>query len=126
MSLRLTEAEFELLQKRQAPARKQSRSRGAVKVTRDGMTFDSKLESQHHYELQMEERAGKISGLRHHVLFPIVVNEVLICQYEADHVYVRDGQRIVEDSKGYTTEVYRLKKKLMAAVNGIAIVEVRK
>ena len=36
-----------------------------------------------------------------------------------------DGDVIVEDVKGYRTEAYQLKKKLMRAVYGIEITEVK-
>jgi hypothetical protein len=47
------------------------------------------------------------------------------CKYIADFVYRdRDGNRVVEDCKGFRTPVYKLKKKLMLHVHGIRIVEV--
>ena len=31
----------------------------------------------------------------------------------ADFIYIQDGKLVVEDVKGYKTEVYKIKKKLM-------------
>lgn len=47
------------------------------------------------------------------------------CEYVADFVY-KDGhgRTVVEDAKGYRTDVYKLKKKLMLYVHGIEIMEV--
>lgn len=45
--------------------------------------------------------------------------------YVADFVYVtRDGRTVVEDAKGFQTEVYKIKKKLMLQKYGIWIREV--
>jgi hypothetical protein len=61
------------------------------------------------------------------VRFPIRVNGVVVCRYVADFVYIENGAQIVEDVKSAHTKtlaVYRLKKKLMAAVYGCEITEV--
>lgn len=70
------------------------------------------------------EGAGLISGLRRQVSFVLRVNDVLVCRYRPDFVYVEGDRRIVEDVKGILTPVYRLKKKLMLAVHGIEVREV--
>ena len=124
MTLRLSEQEYEILTKRKAPA-KVTKYRN-VPTTVDGLRFDSKAEAAHWGELQMEERAGRINGLRRQVDFPIVVNETLVCQYRADFVYFRDGRRIVEDVKGMRTPLFALKAKLVRAVLGFDVVEVRR
>jgi hypothetical protein len=48
------------------------------------------------------------------------------CSYIADFVYhdVKSGNLIVEDAKGFKTEKYIIKKKLMLWVHGIRIKEV--
>lgn len=71
--------------------------------------------------------AGVISGLRRQVRIPIIVNGVRVCSYVADAVYVEGGRRVVEDTKSPMTRrlpVYRLKRKLLAALHGIDIREV--
>jgi hypothetical protein len=72
------------------------------------------------------QRAGRISFLRRQVGIPIVVKGIRVCSFVADFVYVMNGRRIVEDVKSKYTRtlpVYRLKKKLLAAL-GIEITEV--
>ena len=44
--------------------------------------------------------------------------------YIADYVYMKDGEKVVEDAKGYRTEIYRIKKKLLLYFYGIRIREV--
>lgn len=91
----------------------------------DGVKFDSKKEAARWALLVAMQRAGKIGGLRRQVRFPIRVNDVIVCRYVADFVYVEAGQRVVEDVKSSFTRmnpVYRLKKKMMAAM-GVEIRE---
>lgn len=121
--MRWTEDDLARIQMRQAPKAKQPRVRNAQRTEVDGIVFDSKREAQRWHELQMEQKAGHISALRRQVRFPIVVNETLICEYVADFVYTRKGVREIADAKGFRTEVYRLKRKLMLACYGEEIVE---
>jgi hypothetical protein len=104
-----------------------------VKVTVDGITFDSKFEAHRWTELRLEEKAGTIRRLERQRPFAIVINDFPVCTYIADFVYEREiqfasgssWQRIVEDAKGFRTEIYRLKKKLMRAALGVEILETR-
>ena len=69
--------------------------------------------------------AGIISDLRLQVPYVITVNGLKICKYVADFVYIDKGYEVVEDVKGMKTPTYNLKKKLMKAVHGIEIQEVK-
>jgi len=89
-----------------------------------GIWFQSSKEADRWGDLVAQQRAGRISGLRRQVSFPLRVNGLLITRYRADAVYIEDGRRVVEDVKGMRTAIYKLKKKLMAAVHGIEIREV--
>ena len=98
----------------------------ATKTTVDGITFDSKKESQRYSELKLLEMAGKISRLKMQPRLPIKINGKKICEYRADFYYVEDGVNVIEDVKSEHTRtlpVYRLKKKLVEAVYGITIRE---
>lgn len=88
-----------------------------------GQRFDSKKEARRFLELRALERAGKIKNLRCQVPFNLYVNNVLICRYVCDFMYVENGIEIVEDAKGFLTREYKLKKKLMLACYGIEITE---
>ena len=48
------------------------------------------------------------------------------CSYIADFVYFdkEKGVEVVEDTKGFRTKEYIIKRKLMLAVNGIRITEI--
>jgi len=99
---------------------------GAKKTEIDGYIFDSKAEAGRYSYLLLLEKAGEISNLNLQPVFPLIVNEKRIGKYIADFQYIdRDGIRVVEDVKGVATPVYRLKKKIVEAIYGINIVEVR-
>lgn len=92
----------------------------------DGQRFASQREAQRFSDLKMLERAGIIADLKTQVPFDCRINGQKICTYKADFSYTQTetGQRVIEDSKGYPTPVYRLKKKLVEALHNILIVEV--
>lgn len=46
------------------------------------------------------------------------------CAYVADFVYTENGKKVVEDTKGFRTKDYIIKRKLMLWVHGIRIKEV--
>lgn len=106
---------------------------GNKKTTVDGIRFDSLHEANRYMELQLLERGKVIRDLRRQVkyqLVPTVRSNGKVIQrainYYADFVYIdcRTGKEIVEDAKGYKTDVYRMKKKMMLNKYGIEIKEV--
>lgn len=108
---------------------------GNRKVTLDGIKFDSIREAKRWRELKWLEKSGEIRNLDRQVpyeLIPAIRSEQTgkVIQrgvsYIADFVYqtVPEGKWIVEDTKGYRTEAYKIKKKLMLWRHGIEIVEV--
>ena len=106
---------------------------GNRKVTVDGITFDSQTEADRWAWLRIMERGGVIKDLRRQVRYELVPKQTdenmkmieSSVSYIADFVYRdQEGKEIVEDAKGYKTDVYRIKKKLMLWVHGIRIQEV--
>lgn len=101
----------------------------AVKTKVEGITFDSKREAARYQELRLLERAGEIENLSLQAPFSLSAwsedGPVHICRYIADFVYndLGSDEHVVEDSKGFRTPLYRLKKKWMAAQYGIVIRE---
>lgn len=99
---------------------------GARKLTApDGQKFDSVKEFHRWGCLRLLERAGRITDLKRQVSFELIPKQdgERACTYVADFVYYEDGKMVVEDCKGFKTEVYRIKKKLMLWVHGIRIKE---
>lgn len=93
----------------------------------DGIAFDSIAEANRWCELRLLERAGKISDLRRQVPFTLVERSRhgRAVVYRADFVYIENGREVVEDVKGVRTEVYKLKRRLMAERYGIEIREAK-
>ena len=91
----------------------------------DGFTFDSKKEADRYEQLRSLERAGKVKELIVHPRLGVKVNGQLVCTYVGDFRYVdcETGQVVIEDVKGYRTDLYKLKKKLVKAVLGVEIKE---
>ena len=123
---------------------------GNRKITRDGETFDSLKEYRRYQELLLMQKAGAIQGLERQVPFELIPAQYedvytgeyyqrgpqkgepkmkRVCvekavTYYADFVYYQDGEKVVEDTKGFKTPEYILKRKLMLHVCGIRIKEV--
>lgn len=119
------------------------------KVIIDGISFDSKKESNRYLVLKNQERQGLIFDLQLQVPFVLIpaqyetvteytpkthkektVKKLLERKlvYVADFVYSRNGEIVVEDVKGYKNStayaVYVIKRKLMLYVHGIRIQEI--
>lgn len=101
------------------------------KITKDGITFDSVKEYRRFCELSLLERAGAITDLKRQVKFELIPSQRVdgkvverACSYVADFVYKQRGKTVVEDTKGFKTKDYIIKRKLMLYVHGIRIKEV--
>jgi hypothetical protein len=120
------------------------------KITKDGVTFDSRKEYKRYCELSLLERGGAITELQRQVKFELIPAQYesfprysdktgkrlkdgrrcieLAVSYYADFVYIdaKTGEKIVEDTKGMPTRTsdYIIKRKLMLWVHGIRIKEV--
>lgn len=89
-----------------------------IKTKYDGKIFDSIKEKYRYIELKELERKGKISNLRTQVKYELQPKyeiggeKIRAIHYIADFVYELKGDEIVEDTKGYRTQIYKLKKKM--------------
>jgi hypothetical protein len=116
---------------------------GAKRTTVDGISFASQKEARRYQELKLLEKAGEIHGLAVQPIMPLGVphrflsregNTMLkrIGEYRADFLYCvcRGGVKcsrsrlVVEDVKGFKTQLYRWKKKHVEAQYGITIREI--
>lgn len=119
---------------------------GSRKVTVDGVTYDSVKEYRRFKELSLLERAGTIQNLQRQVKYVLIpaqrefCNEIYTkgrkkgcfkpgkllekeCSYIADFAYIQNGEIVVEDTKGFRTNDYIVKRKLMLWIHGIRIKE---
>lgn len=99
---------------------------GAIKTTIDGITFDSKAEGRRYSHLKLLERAGEIADIELQPRFDLIINGKKCGFYKADFGYrlCANDERVVEDVKGVATPVFRLKKKLVAALYGVNVIEI--
>lgn len=113
-----------------------------TKTVVDGMEFDSRKEAKRYQELKLLEQCGEISDLRcqeKFILIPTQREPDIVgvrggikkgkviekeCAYIADFVYIQDGKKVVEDTKGFRTKDYIIKRKLMLYFYGITIREI--
>ena len=109
-----------------------SRSKyGAKKTIVDGKKFDSKWEAERYGQLKAMEKAMFIRDLELQVPYDLIVNDVKICRYIAEFRYKKESNHtitndeyyveVVEDTKGFETQEFKLKKKLMKALYNIDI-----
>ena len=106
---------------------------GNMKTTLNGVKFDSQKEAQRYATLRLLERAGRITNLQRQVKFVLIPAQrdergKLLereCSYVADFVYFDCalGKRVVEDTKGFRTDTFKLKKKMMLWFHGVQITE---
>lgn len=91
----------------------------------DGIRFASRKEAARYRELRLLEQAGAIQDLHLQVPFVLLPKSQYgrAVKYIADFVYIQGGKQVVEDAKGYRTDVYKLKRRLMAELLGIEIKE---
>lgn len=126
--MRLTEEEYRALTGT-PPAKSKYHNQ---KIEYNGETFDSKKEYEYYLILKDRERRGEISDLERQKTF--IIQEAFVSKtgekiraitYKADFTYydrtLKDWKVI--DVKGMKTEVYKLKKKLLA-YRGVIIEEV--
>ena len=93
--------------------------------------FDSKRERTRYSELVLMQRAGEIYQLQRQVKFILIPAQYRDgkciereCSYYADFTYrKKNGTFVVEDCKGFRTDVYKIKRKLMLEKFDIRIKE---
>lgn len=115
---------------------------GNRKAYAEGQEFDSKKEACRYAELRMLEKAEVITDLQKQVKYVLIPTQrepdtvgirggvhkgKLLekeCSYIADFVYKQNGKTVVEDTKGFRTPDYKIKRKLMLYMHGIRIREI--
>jgi hypothetical protein len=88
--------------------------------------FHSKKEHRRAEELKLLHKIGAISSLRFQPKFEVIPKQdgERAAHYIADFAYIEcDGTAVVEDTKGFKTPDYILKRKLMLKVYGIRVRE---
>lgn len=115
-----------------ARARKRPPKYGNHRVKLDGISFASGREAGRYQQLKALEGAGFIARLELQPRFPLYahgpdvhMSRTQIGAYVADFRYLDElGRTVIEDAKGFRTELYKWKKKHVEAQYGIVITEV--
>lgn len=84
----------------------------AKKTEIDGITFDSRRESERYIELKIMKTAGEIKDFELQPKFLLHGGIKYIADFKVIH---NDGKVVYEDVKGIETPVFKLKKKLLKA-----------
>lgn len=85
--------------------------------TKKAGKYDSKFEAGKAWELGLLKKAGKIKDFKEQVSIPLVVNGYHICIYRIDFVIEHhDGTTEYLETKGFSTDVWKLKWKLFEAL----------
>ncbi len=103
-----------------------------TKVEYKGIKFDSIKEMKHYQLLEYLQKIGEIKELKLQVPYELIpkykINNKTIRKttYIADFTYIttKDNKLHVVDTKGFKTDVYRLKKKLFEYKYGVEVEEV--
>lgn len=105
-----------------APAPRPNKYSAKKVITEEGV-FDSRIEYKRWCELLTMQRVGLIAKLERQITFELVVNDIRIGRFTADHRYVElsTGQTIVEDVKGVMVRDVGLRLRLMKAIYGIDV-----
>ena len=91
---------------------------GNTRASFNGKTYHSALERNDAMWLHTLEQEGRISDLREQVRYRVVVNGAHVCDSIVDfrfHVVGSDKTWTWFETKGFPTDVWKLKKKLIEA-----------
>lgn len=96
----------------------------------DGISFDSKKEARRYAQLKQLEQVGQIQCLTLQPKFTLIPSQRNAegkaerpVVYVADFMYQENGSCVVEDTKGFKTADYIIKRKLLLQVHGITVKE---
>lgn len=91
----------------------------------NGIEFHSLAEARRYAELIHLQNGGTIRNLELQPAFKLIVDGIIIGHYRADFAYFMEGERVIEDVKGFKTPTYRLKKRFVEALYKVKIVEIK-
>lgn len=116
----MTASQYREMMADAAPAagKKRAHKYGAVSKVVDGHTFPSLLEARRYQNLRLLERAGLVRDLKLQRRFPLVVDGERVGVYVCDFLFEERARLdapwrwVVEDAKGFVTDLYVLKRNL--------------
>lgn len=117
---------------------------GNHKTEVDGIVFDSRKEARRWQELRLAEKAGAIGNLKRQVRYELIpaqrepdtrgprggiikgklLERAIYYIVDFEYLDISTGQIVVEDTKGFKTKDYAIKRKLMLYMHGIRVREI--
>ena len=121
MSNELSIAEYRELQFQVTP---QMKYRNKIVII-DDIKFPSQHEADYYGKLKLLIKSGDVISFKRQVIYPFILNGIKIGSYRSDFdvIWAKSGLKVT-DAKGFRTEMYKWKKKMMLAFYGIVIKEV--
>lgn len=99
---------------------------GNQRIERDGIWYDSLAEYNYRGKLDMQVRAGEITGYDYHAQIPLLTSDgKLVGYYEVDYlVHMPDGSQQYHDVKapGTVTDLFKWKARHVKAQYGVDVV----
>jgi hypothetical protein len=92
----------------------------AVRVEYDGIKFSSKREGNYYLTLMQAQKAGELLFFLRQVPFHLPGGVRYVCDFQE---FWKDGSVRFVDSKGFKTESYKAKKKMVEALFPVTILE---
>lgn len=93
----------------------------AISTIYDGIKFPSKKEQKRYQQLRLLEQSGDLLFFLRQVPFHLTGNIKYVCDFMC---FWKDGTVTIEDVKGFKTDMYKVKKKLVEATYPIEIIEI--
>lgn len=116
----INQSTLDMLKAGEKPFAKKKNKFNAKKEISGGKLIDSGREATRLRELELQQHCGIIYDLKTQVLYQLVDDfehkdwgKIKGIRYRADFVYLKNGKKIVEDSKGYRTRHYIDKRKML-------------
>lgn len=95
----------------------QKRWSTAKKQVFNGIKYDSGFEANYGQELELRKKAKDIKDFETHIKIPLEVNGYHITNYFIDFIiYHNDETKEYVETKGYQTEVWKMKWKIFCAL----------
>lgn len=92
----------------------------AILTEIDNIKFDSKKEASHYQNLKLMKKNGEVIFFLRQVPFHLPGNVKYVCDFQ---VFWSNGEVTFQDVKGYKTELYKTKKKIVESLYPITIHE---
>jgi len=93
----------------------------AIRTEVNGIKFPSKRESRYYQDLLLAQKSGELLFFLRQIPFDLIGGVRYVCDFME---FWRNGEIRFTDCKGFSTDIYKLKKKQVETLYPIKIIEV--